>query len=57
MRRASLARCFRRRVEDDEGEVGAEPLMILVDASAINLIEAENALQDTEDVFYFGSYL
>ncbi len=45
------------QVEVDEGEVGAEPAMVLGDASAAYLVEAEDAFQDTEDVFYFRSYL
>ena len=44
------------QVEVDEGEVGAEPVMVLGDASVAHLVEAEDALQDTEDVFYFRSY-
>jgi hypothetical protein len=31
--------------------------MVLGDASAAYLVEAEDAFQDTEDVFYFRSYL
>ena len=44
------------QVEVDEGEVRAQPVMVLRDASVAHLIEAEDALQDTKDVFYFRSY-
>lgn len=41
-------------VEVDESEVGAEPVMVLGDASVAHLVEAEDALQDTEDVSTFA---
>ncbi len=43
-------------VEIDEGEVRAQPVMVLRDASIPHLVEAEHPLQDAEDMFYFRSY-
>ena len=40
------------KVEVDEGEVRAQPVMVLRDASIPHLVEAEDALQDAEDMFY-----
>ncbi len=44
------------QVEVDEGEVGVQPMMVLGDASVAYLVEAEDSLQDTEDVLYFRSH-
>ena len=44
------------QVEVDEGEVGAQPVMVPGDASVSHLVEAEDTLQDAEDMFYLRSY-
>jgi len=47
---------FAVKVEVDEGEVRAQPVMVLRDASVSHFVEAEDALPDAEDMFYFRSY-
>ena len=44
------------QVEIDEGEVRAEPVMVLRDATIAHPVEAEDAFQDAEHMFYFRSY-
>src|ERR1700736_3706974 len=44
------------QVEIDQGEVRAEPVMVLRDATIAHLVEAEDAFQDAEHLFYFRSY-
>ena len=44
------------QVEIDQSEVRAESVMVLRDASVSHLVEAEDAFQDPEHMFYFGSY-
>ena len=44
------------QVEVDQGEVRAQPMVVLGDASIPHLVEAEDALQDAEDMLYFRSY-
>src|ERR1019366_2940772 len=44
------------QVEINEGEVRAEPVMVLRDAPVSHLVEAEDAFQDAEHMFYFCSY-
>ena len=44
------------QVEIDQGEVRAEPVMVLRDATIAHLVEAEDAFQDAEHMFYFRSY-
>src|ERR1035437_5270262 len=43
-------------VEVHQGEVRAQPIMVLRDAPVSRLVEAEDALEDAEHVFYFRSY-
>ncbi len=51
-----LCQTFAVKVEVDEGEVRAEPVMVLRDASVSHLVEAEDKLRDAEDMFNLGSY-
>src|SRR6202051_5015862 len=44
------------QVEIDQGEVRAEPMMVLRDATIAHPVEAEDAFQDAEHMFYFRSY-
>src|SRR5258708_18730520 len=44
------------QVEIDPGEVRAEPVMVLRDATIAHPVEAEDAFQDAEHMFYFRSY-
>src|SRR5712671_3199666 len=44
------------QVEIDQGEVRAEPVMVLRDATIAHPVEAEDAFQDAEHMFYFRSY-
>lgn len=53
MQRALPTACGVRR--GDEGGVGAAPVMVIGDASVSHLVEAEDTIQDTEDVLYFRS--
>ena len=46
---------FAVEIEVHQGEVRAQPVVVLGDAPVAHLVEAEDALQDTEDVFYFRS--
>ena len=41
-------------VEIDQGEVCAQPVMVLRDAAVSHLVEAEDPLQDAEDMFHLG---
>jgi hypothetical protein len=45
------------QVEIDQGEAGAQPVMVLGDPPVSHLVEAEDAFQDAEHMFYFRSYL
>src|SRR5258708_35525235 len=45
------------QVEIDQGEVRAEPVMVLRDATIAHSVEAEDAFQDAEHMLYFRSYL
>jgi hypothetical protein len=47
---------FAVKVEIDECEVGAQPVMVLGDAPIAHFIDAEDPLQDAEGVLDFGSY-
>jgi hypothetical protein len=44
------------QVEIDQGEAGAQPVMVLRDTPVSHLVEAEDAFQDAEHMFYFRSY-
>jgi hypothetical protein len=44
------------QVEIDQGEAGAQPVMVLRDPPVSHLVEAEDAFQDVEHMFYFRSY-
>src|SRR5258708_6688003 len=44
------------QIEIDQGEGRAEPVMVLRDATIAHPVEAEDALQDAEHMFYFRSY-
>ena len=44
------------KVEVDEGEVRAQSMVVFRDASIPHLVEAEDPLQDAEDMFHFRSY-
>jgi hypothetical protein len=44
------------QVEIDQGEAGAQPVMVLRDPPVSHLVEAEDAFQDAEPMFYFRSY-
>ena len=44
------------QVEIDQGEAGAQPVMVLRDPPVSHLVEAEDAFQDAEHMFYFRSY-
>jgi len=44
------------QVEIDQGEAGAQPVMVLRDPPVSHLVEAEDAFQDAEHMFYFCSY-
>ena len=41
------------QAELHQGEVCAQPVVVLCDISVAYLVEAEDVLQDTEDMFYF----
>lgn len=43
-------------VQIDQGEAGAQPIVVLGQAAVAHPVEAELALQHPEDMFYFGSY-
>ena len=43
-------------VEIDQREVGAQPVVGLGDASVSHLVEAEDAFQDAEHMFYLGPH-
>ena len=47
---------FAVQVEVDQGEVGAQPVMVLCKAPVSHLVEAEDPLEDAERMFYFGSH-
>ena len=42
-------------VEVDQREACAQPMMVLGDAAVADLVEAEDALEDAEGMFYFRS--
>jgi hypothetical protein len=42
-------------VEVDQREAGAQLMMVLGDAAVADLVEAEDALEDAEGMFYFRS--
>jgi hypothetical protein len=44
------------QVEIHEREARAQPVMVLRKATVSHLVEAEDALQDAEHMFYFRSY-
>jgi len=44
------------QVEIDQGEAGAQPVIVLRDPPVSHLVEAEDAFQDAEHMFYFRSY-
>ena len=44
------------KVEVDEGEVRAQPMMVFGDSSIPHLVEAEDPLQDAERMLDFGPY-
>src|SRR5260370_17928763 len=46
---------FAMEVEVDQREAGAQPVMVLGDAAVADLVEAEDALEDAEGMFYFRS--
>ena len=43
-------------VQIDQGEAGAQPIVVLGQAAISYPVEAELALQHPEDMFYFGPY-
>jgi hypothetical protein len=47
---------FAVQVEVHQSEVRAQPVMVLGDAPVSHLVEAEDAFQDAEHMFYFRSY-
>src|ERR1039458_9064274 len=47
---------FAVQVQIDQREVRAQPVVVLRDPSIAHLVEAEDAFQDAEHMFYFGSY-
>ena len=47
---------FAVEVEVDQGEVGAQPVVVLGDASVSDLVEAEDALQDAEHMLYLSPH-
>ena len=47
---------FAVEVEVDEGEVRAQPVVVLGDTSIAHLVETEDSLEDAEDMFYLRSY-
>lgn len=48
---------FAMQVEVHQGEVRAQPVVVLRDAPIAYLVEVEDALQDTEDMFYFRPHV
>jgi hypothetical protein len=42
------------QVEIDQSEVGAQPMMVLREAPVAHLVEAEDAFQYAESMFYFA---
>jgi hypothetical protein len=42
---------FAVEIEVDQGEAGAQPVVVLGDAAVAHLVEAEDALQDAEHMF------
>jgi hypothetical protein len=53
--RTEQDQAFAVQVEVDQREVGAEPVMVLFDAPVFHLVEAEDAFQYAESMFYFRS--
>src|SRR5450759_185546 len=47
---------FAVQVEIDQREAGAQPVMVLRDSPVSHLVEAEDAFQYPENMFYFRSY-
>src|SRR5277367_5199149 len=46
---------FAVQVEIAQREAGAQPVVVLLDASVSHLLEAKDTFQDPERMFYFGS--
>ena len=46
---------FAVQVEIAQREAGAQPVVVLLDASVSHLVEAKDTFQDPEWMFYFGS--
>ena len=47
---------FAMHVEVDQGEVGAQSVMVLRKAPVSHLVEAEDPLQDAERMFHLGPH-
>lgn len=47
---------FAVQVEVDQSKAGAQPVMVLRDSPVSHLVEAEDAFQYSESMFYFGSH-
>ena len=47
---------FAVHVEVDQGEVGAQPVMIFRKPPVSHFVEAEDPLEDAERMFYLGPY-
>lgn len=54
--RSVSSQAFAVEVEVDQREVGAEPVMVLGQASVPYLVEAKDPLQDTEGMFQLGPH-
>ena len=54
--RPERGQAFAVQVEIDQGEVRAQPVMVLRDPSVSRLVESEDAFQYPENMFYFCSY-
>jgi hypothetical protein len=54
--RPERGQAFAMEVQVDQREAGAEPVMVLGDASVAHLVEAEDALQDAERMLDLGPY-
>src|ERR1035441_6968872 len=54
--RPQHSKCCAVHVEVHQGEDRAQPVMVLRDPSVSLLVESEDAFQDPENMFCFGSY-
>ena len=54
--RPQHGQAFAVQVEVHQGEVRAQPVMVLRDPPVSRFVESEDAFQDPENMFYFRSY-